>query len=226
VNRLVDDVRSGLRELANTDDAPAMRAYMKSAMPYLGVRAPAVRLLCKQVYAEHRLPDRGSWESTIRVLFDEATYREERYAATSLAAHRVYRDFASSTDSLTLYEHLVTAGAWWDIVDDVSHRVGDVLRAHRAAATPVVLAWSQRDDLWLRRTSIICQLGHKAETDTEMLTGVIEPNIADGEFFIRKAIGWALREYAKTEPGWVRGFVTDHEELSPLSKREALKHLA
>ncbi|MEP6666058.1 MAG: DNA alkylation repair protein [Nocardioidaceae bacterium] len=222
---LVVAVRSGLRVLANPDDAPAMRAYMKSAMPFLGVRAPAVKLLCRKVYADHRLPDCTAWESAIRALFDEATYREERYAALSLVGHRLYREFATSPSSLVLFEHLITTGAWWDIVDDVSHRVGDVLLAHRAATTPVMRGWSRSDDLWLRRTSIICQLGHKSETDTGLLTNVIEANIADREFFIRKAIGWALREYARSERAWVLEFVADHGELSPLSKREALKHL-
>ncbi len=226
MNELVAEVRSGLRTLANPDDAPAMQAYMKSAMPYLGVRAPAVKLLCRQAYAEYRLSDRGAWESTIRTLFDEAAYREERYAALNLAAHRLYREYAASPDSLALYEHLITVGAWWDIVDDTSHRVGDVLRAHREASTPIMRAWSRSDDLWLRRTSIICQLGHKTETDTELLVETIDANLADRDFFIRKAIGWALREYAKADPQWVRDVVAAREgRLSPLSKREALKHL-
>ena len=116
-------------------------------------------------------------------------------------------------------------GAWWDHVDEVSHRVGAVVRAHRDAMTPVIRAWARDPDLWLRRTAILCQLDAKADTDVELLTEVLEANGADGEFFVRKAIGWALRQYARTDPAWVVAYVDAHPGLSPLSRREALKHL-
>jgi 3-methyladenine DNA glycosylase AlkD len=90
----------------------------------------------------------------------------------------------------------------------------------------VVRSWSVDPDLWLRRASIICQLGFKDRTDPELLSEVIIPNLSDREFFIRKGIGWALREYARTDPDWVRAFVSEHDAaISPLSRREALKHL-
>jgi 3-methyladenine DNA glycosylase AlkD len=91
---------------------------------------------------------------------------------------------------------------------------------------PVIREWSERPERWLRRASIICQLDAKASTDLTLLTDVIEANLADREFFIRKAIGWALRQYARTDPDWVREFVAAHRDtLSPLSYREAIKHL-
>ena len=85
--------------------------------------------------------------------------------------------------------------------------------------------WATDPDMWVRRSAIICQLQHKADTDLDLLTGVIEANQEDSEFFIRKAIGWALRDYARTDGDWVRAFVQAHPDLSPLSRREALKHL-
>jgi hypothetical protein avisC_05844 len=85
--------------------------------------------------------------------------------------------------------------------------------------------WATDPDMWVRRSAIICQLQHKADTDLDLLTGVIEANQEDSEFFIRKAIGWALRDYARTDGDWVRAFVQGHPDLSPLSRREDLKHL-
>ncbi len=91
---------------------------------------------------------------------------------------------------------------------------------------PLIRGWAVDPDRWLRRSSIICQLGLAGRTDLDLLTEVIARNLADREFFVRKAIGWALRQYARTDPDWVRGFVAAHEtSLSPLSRREAMKHL-
>jgi len=119
-------------------------------------------------------------------------------------------------------------GAWWDFVDELAtRRVGPILRSHAQEVGPIVLAWSRHDDLWLRRTSIICQIGSKGRTDRELLYACIEPSLGERDFFLRKAIGWALREHAKTDPGAVARYVDARaEDLSPLSRREALKHLS
>jgi 3-methyladenine DNA glycosylase AlkD len=202
-----------------------MQAYMKSALPYYGVPMPLTRSIARRVYDDHRLTSRADWDTAVRILYDEATHREERYAALALVAHRYYREYRT-VEALPLYEHLIATGAWWDLVDELAHRVGDVLRSQRAEAEPVVRVWSRHEDMWLRRAAILCQLGHKAETDTRLLADVIAPNVGNREFFIRKAIGWALREYAKTDPDWVLGYVNGHRsDLSPLSVREALKHV-
>ena len=128
---------------------------------------------------------------------------------------------------LPLYRRLIVEGAWWDLVDDVAIKlVGGALEAERHLVTPVVRAWITDTDMWLRRTSIICQVGHKAVTDTDLLADACVPNMADTEFFIRKAIGWALRDYARTDPEWVRDFVDAHRaDMAGLSIREATKHL-
>jgi 3-methyladenine DNA glycosylase AlkD len=221
---LVDAVRAALAAAADPVAAEPMQRYMKSAMPYYGVRLPEVRRLGRAVFTARRLPDRSTWEATVRAMFDGATHREERYAALALVAHRYYRPY-TDVESLRLYEHLIRTGAWWDLVDETSHRVGDVLRSYRGEVSGVIRRWARSDSLWIRRSSIICQVGHKAETDLDLLRDAIEPNIADRDFFIRKAIGWALRDVAYVEPDWVRTFVNTHGGLAPLSKREALKHL-
>jgi 3-methyladenine DNA glycosylase AlkD len=122
---------------------------------------------------------------------------------------------------------MIVTGAWWDYVDGIAaHRLGPLLQRHPAAMRRRMLAWSRCPDLWKRRASILCQLRFKEATDLELLYACIRPNLGDPEFFMRKAIGWALREYAWTDPGEIRRFVREHEsELSPLSRREALKNI-
>lgn len=228
---LVMDLRRRIAGAADPDRAPAMQAYMKSELPFRGVSSPVLHRICRSALEQHPLPDRASWEAAVRELWDRAQYREERYAALAVAGARRYRAYRGPA-SLDLARHLVVTGAWWDLVDAVATGfVGDVLGRHRDEATPVVLAWAHDDDLWLRRTAVLAQLKHKERTDPGLLRAALEANLESSphgrEFFIRKALGWALREHAKTDPDWVRAFVAGHErELSGLTRREALKHLA
>jgi 3-methyladenine DNA glycosylase AlkD len=224
--RLLDDVRRSLRAVADPTKAPAMQAYMKSAMPYYGVPSPIAKRVFAQVMHDHPLADRESWRSTVLALWHGATHREERYAALALAGHKNYLAYQDPA-TLALYRELIVTGAWWDYVDTVaSHRVGPILRRHHDEVLPTIVAWSTTPDRWLRRTSIICQLGAKDGIDLDLLTACIEPNLADREFFIRKAIGWALRQHAWTDPAWVQDYVQSlGDRLSPLSRREALKNV-
>ncbi len=224
-DRLVKAIRTGLAELADPVKAPAMQAYMKSAMPFRGVAKPQRGVLIKRVLADHILPDRVTYSATVLELWRTAEFREERYAAIDLSGYRAYRGWQDA-ELVPMYEEMIVSGAWWDHVDELAiRRIGPILRADRAQLTPVLLRWAADPDLWRRRTAIICQVGAKEETDTDLLTRAIEPAIAEPEFFLRKGIGWALREYAKTAPDWVRSFVDDHPGLSGLSRREALKHI-
>ena len=161
--------------------------------------------------------------ATAAALWRDATHREERYAATALMDVPTARRL-QTTALLPLYREMITMGAWWDHVDEVSHRIGGLLLAFPSELAPILRSWAYDPDRWLRRSAVICQIGLKQATDTELLADTIGANLEDRDFFLRKAIGWALREYAKTDPEWVRTFVAAHE-LSPLSRREALKHL-
>ncbi len=227
-----DLVAAVRRELAGRGDpvrAPQMQRYMKSALPYYGVPMPELRRLTRALYAAHPLTDHARWEATTRALFDEATHREERYAALMLLSHRRYVGFLTRA-ALPLLEHIIVVGAWWDIVDDASRSVGDVLLADRPGKQ-VIRGWTASTDVWLRRAAIICQRGHGQQTDVALLAEAITAALGEREFFLRKAIGWALRDYARTDPDWVRAFVADHGDdapvpLSALSRREALKHLS
>lgn len=223
---LVSAVRAALAGAGDPDRAVGQQAYMKSEMPFHGVTAAELTKLLRPLLAAYAPVDRASHEATVRALWDEATHREERYAATALARHRAART-CRDPDALDLHRHLVVTGAWWDHVDVVAaHLVGEVLRGHRSATTPVMRRWAVDHDLWVRRTSVLCQLPHRGETDVALLRDTVEANVDDPSFWLRKAIGWALREYAKTDPDWVRAEVDRlGDRLSPLSRREALKHL-
>jgi 3-methyladenine DNA glycosylase AlkD len=201
-----------------------MQAYMKSEMPYLGVAVPAVRAVTKAAAREHLPISVIHLGATATALWRGATYREHRYAATELTRLRM-ADGALAL--LPLYEEMIVTGAWWDHVDAVGPRLGQLLASHPASLRPVLLVWSQAADRWLRRASIIAQIGAKVRTEVDLLSSVIDANVGDPDFFIRKAIGWALRDYARTDPEWVRGFGAARTQvLSSLSRREATKHLA
>jgi 3-methyladenine DNA glycosylase AlkD len=220
---LVGTIAAELRQAADPARAPQMQAYMKSAMPYLGVPLPVTRRITRTAAAAHPPADLQDLLGSATTLWRAAAYREERYAAAELTG---LRPAAGRLEMLPLYREMIVTGSWWDHVDGISERIGVLLLAHRSAIEPVIREWSTDPDFWLRRGSIISQLALKQRTDVQLLTDVIVPNLADREFFIRKAIGWALRQYARTDPGWVRSFVSTHQDaMSPLSRREAMKHL-
>ncbi|GAA3869193.1 DNA alkylation repair protein [Saccharothrix violaceirubra] len=215
-------VRQALATAASPERAPAMQRYMKSEMPFLGVPKPERTRVLRPVFAAHPLASAEEWAAAVLDLWRTADHREERYAATALLDR--YPKWRSP-GLLTVLEELIVDGAWWDHVDEVASRhVGPLLLGWPDEIAPIMRAWSRDADRWRRRTSVICQLGAKTATDTDLLAECVEANAADKDFFLRKGIGWALRQYARTDPGWVRVFVDSHT-LSPLSVREALKHV-
>lgn len=224
---LLASVTAALRDFAEPARAPVMQAYMKSAMPYLGVTAPRVSLAYRQLFATtYPFATAAAFDTGVRALWDAATYREQRYVALRLTGDRRARAF-QTVAALPLYEHLITTGAWWDYVDELAaHRIGPLLAAFPADLSPILRAWSRSPNVWLARTAILAQLTFKRDTDLALLYDCIAPSIGAREFFLRKAIGWALRQHARVDMAEVERYVAAHPELSGLSKREALKHSA
>ena len=221
---LVCELRAKLRAAGDPARAPHMQAYMKSALPFLGVGVPEVRRLTRASADRHPGAELDTLRSDVHALWDDPTYREERYAATALCDTRSARA-VRSPELLPLYRDLIVSGAWWDHVDELARRVGELRTTWPDEVTPELRRWARADDIWLRRAAIICQLGARRGTDLELLRSAIQASAAEGEFFLRKAIGWALRDYARTDPAWVGRFVAEHD-LSRLSRREALRHLS
>ncbi|MGI8926209.1 MAG: DNA alkylation repair protein [Tepidiformaceae bacterium] len=203
--------------------AVAMARYMRGQFPFLGIGAPLQQQLARD--ALRGLPASGEGElgAAARMLW-ALPEREYQYAALGLLERHVR---ACGPDFIETVRELITTKSWWDTVDALASRVvGPLVLAHPALAATMD-AWIVADNLWLRRASLLHQLKYKGRTDVRRLFAHSLGRPAETEFFIRKAIGWALREYSKTDGGAVRRFVEEHEgELSPLSRREALAWLA
>jgi len=203
-----------------------MQAYMKSAMPYLGVQSTPLRQALRPLFAARPLPTFEAWRDAVAAIWRGAQYREERYAAIELAGFRAYREF-QTLDALPLYEEMIVTGAWWDLVDSLaSHQIGGLLRRYPVEMARTLRAWAAGEDIWKRRSAVLAQLGFKHETDLTLLYDCIEPSLGRTEFFLCKGIGCALRQYAWTDAREVARYVRRHEKLlSPLSRREALKNV-
>jgi 3-methyladenine DNA glycosylase AlkD len=214
------------RAASDPERAPGMQPYMRSTMPYYGVTAPATVALCRRRFAGLVFRSLAEWQRTTLFLWNRAEFREERYAAIVLTGERCSREF-QTVAAVPLYEEMVRTGAWWDYVDELAiRRLGPILRRFPEPMQREMRTWSVGDDLWKARSSIICQVGSGVETDRQLLFDCIEPSLASREFFLRKAIGWALRQYARLEPSVVADYVSRNEaRLSPLSRREAVRRI-
>jgi 3-methyladenine DNA glycosylase AlkD len=223
---LLPKLRKALKQAADPAKAPGMQAYMKSAMPYHGVSAPALRAVCKAAFADVEFATAAEWQAEVLAIWRGARFREERYTAIGLAGHKRFSAYQTPA-AVKMYEEMIVTGAWWDYVDSIaSHRIGQILRDYPAPMRLKMLSWSKSPDIWKRRTSILCQLGFKAQTDLNLLFACIEPSLESREFFLRKAIGWALRQHAWTDAAEVRKYVErNRSRLSALSIREALKNI-
>jgi 3-methyladenine DNA glycosylase AlkD len=223
---LLSQLRTALQQAGDPIKAPVMQAYMKSTMPYHGVATTPLRQICKTTFAHLQFSTADDWRAQVLHLWRNARFREERYAALYLAGDKRAQAF-QSLSAMPLYEELVVTGAWWDYVDDIaSHRVGPILGRHPAPMRRKMLSWSKARNMWKRRTAIICQLGFKEETDLQLLYACIEPSLGSREFFLQKAIGWALRQHAWIDGAEIRNYVRrNRSRLSALSCREALKNL-
>ncbi len=216
-------VTSRLAEAADPEKAPAMQAYMKTEMPFYGVQKAGRTPILRDLVKAHRPETADSYRQLVLALWN-LDHREEKYIALGFARHFESHILPNQTD---LYHQLTVEGAWWDLVDEVAtHLIRHLVVGYQVESWPVVDGWIDDDDMWLRRAALICQVGAKERTDSERLFTYCAARAPEEEFFIRKAIGWALRDYAWTAPTAVAGFINTHRaELSGLSYREGSKHI-
>ncbi|WP_078968222.1 MULTISPECIES: DNA alkylation repair protein [unclassified Streptomyces] len=202
--------------------AQEMVAYMKGVAPFLGVRTPERRALSRTVLDGTPRPDEDDCAAIALRCF-ALPEREYHYFAVDYLRRHVRR---CSSGFLPVARRLVTTVSWWDTVDHLAaHVVGGLVAADPALA-PETDAWIEDEDLWVVRAALLHQLRYQEDTDADRLFAHCLRRADHPDFFVRKAIGWSLREYAKTAPAEVRAFVTAHgSRLSPLSVREALKNL-
>lgn len=222
-NDLIAYVKGAYASLANAEKAKTMAAYMKTDMPFLGIQKPDRLPVYKQIKMQFKPNNRQQYAGCIQALWQQP-HREEKY--TALAYARMFPEFINS-EALTLYEQLVREGAWWDFVDDIAiHLIGAVQQKERPHLRPLMDQWIQDKDLWIRRSAIISQIGHKLRTNAEQLFGYCLDCAPEKEFFIAKGIGWSLRDYSYSQPEAVKNFLLDNRSaLQPLSFREGAKGL-
>ncbi len=220
VRELVDQVRETLRSQRDAERAPAMKAYMRDQFEFLGIASPRLKVLIRGL----KLPKLADKElaSLVTTLWQEPE-REYQYVALSVLrrdAKKLDKTFIETAESL------IVTKSWWDTVDELAqHLVGVLVQSH-TDLVPTMDVWVENDNMWLARTAILHQNRYKGQTDVTRLFSYCERQAGHPDFFIRKAIGWALREYAKTDPEAVRDFVKRNDDrLSGLSKREALKNI-
>ena len=214
-----EDIFQNLKEVANPEDAIHMEAYMKDQFEFLGVKTPVRRKLSKVFFKKNSSPA-IDWKFIHQAW--ENPYREMQYVVLDYL--KLKQKFLTSND-LPKIKKLAQTKPWWDTIDFLCRSVG-YISLHYPETKKIVLDWSRDKDFWLRRIAIEHQLLQKEETDVQLLEQILINNLDQTEFFINKAIGWALRDYSKTNPNWVREFIEKHKDkLSKLSIKEGSRYL-
>lgn len=205
----------------NSDMAVPMEKYMKNLFPFLGIKTPKRRDLTQHFFKESGLLSQPLHTEFIRGLW-RLDQREYQYLAVDYLT-RVTKKLEK--EHVHLLKELIVNKSWWDTVDTIAQKsVGALAERYPELINECIKPWSVHENIWLRRTAILFQLKYKENTNEELLFSIIEENSACKEFFIQKAIGWALREYSKTNPKSVRLFIENHQ-LANLSVREGSKYL-
>ncbi len=208
-------------QAAHPETAAGAAAYMKNISPFYGIRAPQRRLLLTDFINSQGLPAPEELAEITKSAWQQ-TQREFHYAAMEIA-HRMRKK--TDEEVLDLYEWMIVHKSWWDTVDFIApNLLGTYFERFPGKRNPAMERWLKSDHIWLQRSCLLFQLKYKTKTDEKLLFELIEKLASHPAFFIRKAIGWSLREYAKTQPQAVAAFV-EQTSLSGLSKREALKHI-
>jgi 3-methyladenine DNA glycosylase AlkD len=209
-----------LKQHEDIESGVAMKAYMKNKFEFFGIKAPLLKDLSKQFYAENGLPNFHDLDEIILELFNQPQ-REFHYFAIELVG-KFKKQWTRET--LSLFEKMAAAKSWWDSVDSIkSICLKPYFLRFTNETYDITQRWIDSKNIWLQRLSVIFQLGFKEKTDVDLLFRNILQLADSNEFFVQKAIGWALRDYAYIKPDSVKKFVAENN-LKPLSVREALKH--
>jgi 3-methyladenine DNA glycosylase AlkD len=215
------NLRNLLSEHSNPEFAEKAAAYMKDHFVFYGMKAPVSRPLFKQYLKESTPPQYNDLPEVVLELWLEPE-RELQYFAIELLQSRKKE---WTEDIIELFETIIVTKSWWDSVDAISSALVSVyFKRFPHQIRPITEGWMDSGNMWLQRVSLIFQLTYRKETDTELMFGYMRRLNHSKEFFIQKAIGWALRQHARTDADLVRHFV-ENTKLAPLSKREALKHI-
>ena len=204
----------------NEEQAQKMSKYMLNKFEYIGIKTPERRKIFKNSFKEYKNKEKIDWEFVNKCW--ENKYREFQYIAADYLKNMKDK---LTIDDIPKFKQLILKKSWWDTIDNLDMTIG-ALALKDSNVNKILLEWSLDENIWLRRIAIDHQLLRKEKTNTELLEKILKNNLGQAEFFINKAIGWALRDYSKTNPNWVKNFIEkNREKMAKLSIREASKYL-
>lgn len=204
----------------NEEQARQMSKYMLNKFEYIGIKTPERRKIFKNFFKEYKNEEKIHWEFVNKCW--ENKYREFQYIAADYLKNMKDK---LTRDDIPKLKQLILKKSWWDTIDNLDMTIG-ALALKDSNMNKILLEWSIDENIWLRRIVIDHQLLRKEKTNTELLEKILKNNLGQAEFFINKAIGWALRDYSKTNPEWVKNFIEKNKEkMAKLSIKEASKYL-
>ena len=204
----------------NEEQAQRMSKYMLNKFEYIGIKTPERRKIFKNFFKEYKNEEKIDWEFVNKCW--ENKYREFQYVGVDYLKNMKDK---LTIDDIPKLKQLILKKSWWDTIDNLDMTIG-ALALKDSNVNKILLEWSLDENIWLRRIAIDHQLLRKEKTDIELLEKILKNNLEQTEFFINKAIGWALRDYSKTNPEWVKTFIEkNRENMAKLSIKEASKYL-
>ena len=204
----------------NEEQAQKMSKYMLNKFEYIGIKTPERRKIFKNFFKEYKNEEKIDWEFVNKCW--ENKHREFQYIAADYLKNMKDK---LTIDDIPKFKRLILKKSWWDTIDNLDMTIGDLVLKD-SNVNKILLEWSLDGNIWLRRIAIDHQLLRKDKTNTELLAKILKNNLGQTEFFINKAIGWALRDYSKTNPEWVKNFIEENKEkMAKLSIKEASKYL-
>ena len=204
----------------NEEQAQKMSKYMLNKFEYIGIKTPERRKIFKNFFKEYKNEEKIDWEFVNKCW--ENKHREFQYIAADYLKNMKDK---LTIDDIPKFKRLILKKSWWDTIDNLDMTIG-ALALKDSNVNKILLEWSLDENIWLRRIAIDHQLLRKEKTNTELLEKILKNNLGQAEFFINKSIGWALRDYSKTNPEWVKNFIEkNRENMAKLSIREASKYL-
>ena len=214
------EIKKLFEEQSDEENAISMSKYMRNLFKFYGIPTPKRKAIYKDFLKEEKKSKKIDWDFLDKCYEDE--HREFQYLVS---------DYLIAMNAFLTYEYIpkikkyIKSKQWWDTIDFLDRVIGEIgLRDNRV--DDLMLDWSKDDDFWIRRIAIDHQLCRKEKTNTELLEKIIVNNFGSDEFFINKAIGWALRDYSKTNPLWVKEFLNKYQDkMDNLSIKEASKYI-
>ncbi|HLP63031.1 DNA alkylation repair protein [Flavobacterium sp.] len=218
----ISDLETELRQNANREEAISMENYMKNNFAFLGIKTDERRSIFKSKYDQHKDEIKSNFRTISWELFTKKE-REFHQCGIDLIIKEIKKKYV--VNDIQLIEKMLITHSWWDSVDTLAkYALGHYLLQFPEKKLEVIESFSNSENMWLNRSAIIFQLDYKTNTDFDLLKSECEKHKHSNEFFIQKAIGWALRDYSRFNPSGVTEYVNS-TNLKPLSQREALRNI-